>query len=527
MDASGWVDLLEYFKKHKDHVTGLIIIYVLEAIGYCKAFSIMSDLSFYYIEYWGILLIGGVTYFGWACLTHRWFFRDGWKVLVWLLAWLICTSTFPLFLLPLFQSKEILILPYIGVWGTIIWSGFIFTILSLCRKVCLKDDKLCVVFIVNVDDYELYNKVGDAIYQTVGAIEYEFSKLHIVLPPLGFKKNENECLKYINSGFMQADALIFAKVIKGNQDGNLGYVFTEFLSIVNGKRHKEKNFQDNILNSLLRMNIEDKIWDNYDLVTRECESKIRVASNIQSLLLMYCSAFYILLNNFEEAIPVAKQMYDLEKQDRSSSVFKLASLMLQDAYLSSATKVEHNKHDYETAFAQLLSFSQSMPELRLSPGYDMVMARLMFLLGNIKESKRYTKNARTKLGDHWGFYLNMGMYAMAEGKVEEFVSRYKTMLKHPVQSPKIKFAIEFIDDLLDEEDRSDNMKRLLGGAKIILQAYMLSDKKWQRLKNAYVKVIASNEELKILAKLLSSIESNRTYLKNHMLLDAKAKNTNS
>ena len=119
------------------------------------------------------------------------------------------------------------------------------------------------------------------------------------------------------------------------------------------------------------------------------------------------------------------------------------------------------------------------------------------------------------------------MYAMAEGKVEEFVSRYKTMLKHPVQSPKIKFAIEFIDDFLNEEDRSDNMKRLLGGAKIILQAYMLSDKKWQRLKNAYVKAIASNEELKILAKLLSSIESNRTYLKNHMLLDAKAKNTNS
>ena len=193
MDASGWVDLLEYFKKHKDHVTGLIIIYVLEAIGYCKAFSIMSALSFYYIEYWGILLIGGVTYFGWACLTHRWFFRDGWKVLVWLLAWLICTSIFPLFLIPFLQSKEILILPYIGVWGTIIWSGFIFTILSLCRKVCLKDDKLCVVFIVNVDDHKLYNIVGDAIHQTVGAIEYEFNKLHIVLPPLGFKKNEKEC----------------------------------------------------------------------------------------------------------------------------------------------------------------------------------------------------------------------------------------------------------------------------------------------------------------------------------------------
>ena len=520
MDASGWVDLLEYFKKHKDHITGLIIFYVLEAICYYKLFPIISDFSFYYIEYWGFLLLGLVTYFSWACLTHRWFFRDGWKVLVWLLAWLVCSSIFPLFLLPFIQSKEIFMLTYVGVWGTILWSGFIFAILCLGRGACLKDDRLCVVFIVNVDDHKLYNIVGDAIHQTVGAIEYKFNKLHIVLPPLGFKKNEKECLKYINSSFMQADALIFAKVIKGDQDGNLGYVFTEFLSMVNGKRHKEKNFQDNILNRLLRMNIEDKTWNNYDLVTKECESKIRVASNIQSLLLMYCSAFYILLNNFEEAIPVAKQMYNLEKQDTSSAVFKLASLILQDAYLFSATKVEHNKHEYEMAYSQLLSFSRSMPELRLSPGYDMSMARLMFLLGNIKESKKHTKNARTKLGDHWGFYLNMGMYAMVENKVEEFVSRYKAMMKHPVQSPQITFAIEFIDDLLGK-DAPDNIKTLLNCAKIILQAYMLSDKKWHRCKKAYVKSIEGNDEFKILIKLLSSVESNRPNLMTRMLLDTK------
>lgn len=520
MDASGWVDLLKYFKKHKDHVTGLIIFYVLEAICYYKLFPIISDCSFYYIEYWGFLLIGLVTYFSWACLTHRWFFRDGWKVLVWLLAWLVCSSIFPLFLLPFIQSKEIFMLPYVGVWGTILWSGFIFAILCLGRWACLKDDRLCVVFIVNVDDHKLYNIVGDAIHQTVGAIEYEFNKLHIVLPPLGFKKNEKECLKYINSSFMQADALIFAKVIKGDQDGNLGYVFTEFLSMVNGKRHKEKNFQDNILNRLLRVNVDGKIWNNYDLVTKECESKIRVASNIQSLLLMYCSAFYILLNNFEEAIPVAKQMYNLEKQDTSSAVFKLASLILQDAYLFSATKVEHNKHEYEMAYSQLLSFSRSMPELRLSPGYDMSMARLMFLLGNIKESKKHTKNARTKLGDHWGFYLNMGMYAMVENKVEEFVSRYKAMMKHPVQSPQITFAIEFIDDLLGK-DAPDNIKTLLNCAKIILQAYMLPDKKWHRCKKAYVKSIEGNDEFKILIKLLSSVESNRPNLMTRMLLDTK------
>lgn len=520
MDASGLVDLLEYLKKHKDHVTGLIIFYVLEVIGYYKLFPIISDFSFYYIEYWGFLLIGVVTYFTWACLTHRWFFRDGWKVLVWLLAWLTCTSIFPLFLLPFLQSKEILMLPYVGVWGTILWSGFVFAILCLCRRLCLKDDKLCVVFIVNVDDHKLYNIVGDAIHQTVGAIEYEFNKLHIVLPPLGFKKNENECLKYINSSFMQADALIFAKVIKGNQDGDLGYVFTEFVSLVNKKRHKEKNFQDNILNRLLRVNIDGKTWNNYDLVTKECESKIRVASNIQSLLLMYCSAFYILLNNFEEAIPVAKQMYDLEKQDTSSAVFKLASLMLQEAYLFSATKVEHNKHEYEMAYSQLLSFSQSMPELRLSPGYDMSMARLMFLLGNIKESKKHTKNARTKLGDHWGFYLNMGMYAMAENKVEEFVSRYKAMMKHPVQLPQITFAIEFIDDLL-KDNVSDSANVLLSCAKIVLESYIVSDKKWRKRKSDYLRKISASDYSSVLIKFLNHVDTNMEYLKKRMIVDER------
>lgn len=520
MDVSGWVDLLEYFKKHKDHVTSLVIIYVVEAIVYYKLFPIISHFSFHYIEYWGFLLIGIVTYFVWACLTHRWFFRDGWKVLLWLLAWLICTSLFPLFFNPHLLSKGILMLPYVGLLGTILWGGFVFILLFLCRKVCLKDDKLCVVFIVNVNDHKLYNIVGDAIHQTVGAIEYEFSKLHIVLPPLGFKKNENECLKYINSGFMQADALIFAKVIKGNQDGNLGYVFTEFISLVNKKRHKEKNFQDNILNRLLRMNIEDKTWNNYDLVTKECESKIRVASNIQSLLLMYCSAFYILLNNFEEAIPVAKQMYDLEKQDKNSAVFRLASLMLQDAYLFSATKVEHNKHDYEMAYSQLLSFSQSMPELRLSPGYDMSMARLMFLLGNIKESKKYTKNARSKLGDHWGFYLNMGMYAMIESKVEEFISRYKAMMKHPVQSPQITFAIEFIDDLL-KDNVSDSANVLLSGAKIVLESYIVPDKKWRKRKADYLRKIADSEYYSVLIKFLNHVDANMEYLKKRMIFDVR------
>ena len=520
MDASGWVDLLEYFKKNKGHITGLIIIYVLEVLVYSKLFPMFSDFSFYYIEYWGLLLIALVTYFVWACLTHRCFFRDGWNVVVWLLIWLVFTLLFPLFLLPFLQSKGLLVLPHIILWGTAIWAILTFFLLFLTRRISLKDDKLCVVFIVNVDDYELNNKVGDAIHQTVGAIEHKFSKLHIVLPPLGFKKNEKECLRYINSGFMQADALIFAKVVNGDQDGNLGYVFTEFVSMINEKRHKVKSFQDSILNRLLMINAEDKTWNNYDLATKDCESKLRVASNIESLLLMYCSAFYILLNNFENAIPVAKQMYDLEKQDKNSAVFRLASLMLQDAYLFSATKVEHNKHDYETAYSQLVSFSQSMPELRLSPGYDMAMARLMFLLGNIKESKKYTRNARAKLGEHWGFYLNMGMYAMAENKVEEFISRYKAMLKHPVQSPQITFAIEFIDDLL-KGNANDNTNVLLSCAKVVLESYIVPEKKWRKRKKEYLEKIAQTNSFSVLTKFLNYVDSNIEYVKRRMIIDER------
>ena len=112
------------------------------------------------------------------------------------------------------------------------------------------------------------------------------------------------------------------------------------------------------------------------------------------------------------------------------------------------------------------------------------------------------------------------MYAMAEGKVEEFVSRYKTMLKHPVQSPKIKFAIEFIDDLL-KDNVSDSANVLLSGAKIVLESYIVPDKKWRKRKADYLRKIADSEYYSVLIKFLNHVDANMDYLKKRMIFDVR------
>ena len=87
----------------------------------------------------------------------------------------------------------------------------------------------------------------------------------------------------------------------------------------------------------------------------------------------------------------------------------------------------------------------------------MAMARLHYYLGNIYESKHYTQ--LFKATDVWGYSLNMGFYAIIEGKVGEFSSNYKRLLtKQRPALEGVQFAIRF---LVHEKNREHTRKTML------------------------------------------------------------------
>ena len=73
-------------------ITCFIIIYVQHI------YDMFQELSFYYIEYWSPIIFICLFLIVWLILSQRIFFRDGWKVLIWIGCWLTLTLSFPLYI---------------------------------------------------------------------------------------------------------------------------------------------------------------------------------------------------------------------------------------------------------------------------------------------------------------------------------------------------------------------------------------------------------------------------------------------
>lgn len=200
------------------------------------------------------------------------------------------------------------------------------------------------------------------------------------------------------------------------------------------------------------------------------------------MLLMYCSALYIFKNDYTTALPVAKQMYNIEGTNNHSIISRTAANLLSFAYLASALKLEHEQHDFDAAYNNILECRHLFPILTRDINYLKSMARLSFYRRDIKASKSYTKDFRKIEGDTWGYNLNMGFYALYENKVDEWIMWYKRLMKFRPTKQEVNFAIEFLEYEL-QNSNSSQYSLLLNCAITYLNFYVNPTKANRAKKN--------------------------------------------
>ena len=241
-------------------VTCFVIIYVK------YIYNFIHDLSFYYIEYWSPIIFICLFLIVWLILTQRIFFRDGWKILIWIGCWLALTLSFPFYIYPSYLVESLIDLPFIIYWGSAL-AGIISWIMMRCLKIrFFRDKRIIIVFAISSQDNTSESMIRESIEHTIANIENRFPNIKIVVPPFGYINKVNKCKRYIERSITQADAIIYAQIMPGNEDGNLGYIYTGFMSMVNSRRHRNFNGLNNaFLDDILSRQFSAKQWNSFNI----------------------------------------------------------------------------------------------------------------------------------------------------------------------------------------------------------------------------------------------------------------------
>lgn len=445
-DAKDTLSLLQELQNIWRKKAFIFIIVIIEFVSYIKfAYKWIKTINFYHIEIWLLILLILFTYIAWLIVSKRLFFRDSWRIFYWVTPYLVLSAIFPLYIYPN-KIKGNINIPYINIWGSIIIALILLFIFHIIKKRLFQDRRLIIVFTVTCNKNNIENKVRDSINHTILNIENQFEQIKIIVPPFGFKQSLRDCERYIKRPITQADGLIYAQLMDGNEDGNLGYIFTKFTSRINEQRHINFNRKNNVfLNNILEKQRISKEWNSFNISKTGALSKLKIAENLEGMLLMYCSALYMLKNDYTTALPIAKQMYNIEGINKHSFIYPQAANLLSKAYLASATKLEHERHDCDAAYNNIQECLKLFPNLIHNTWFLKSMARLFFYKNDVKASKKYTREFKKIEGETWGYYLNMGFYALYEGKIDEWISYYKKLAKFQPHKYEVKFAIEFLE----------------------------------------------------------------------------------
>jgi hypothetical protein len=277
------------------------------------------------------------------------------------------------------------------------------------------------------------------------------------------------------------------------------------MSVINCNRHKNFNGSNNaFLDDVLSKQFSAKNWNSFNTSRNTAIAKLRIAENLECMLLMYCSALYMFMMDFITALPIAQRMFSLEKIP-NSSIVNTAKDLLSFAYLASAVKYEHQNHDYDQAYNNLNECLRIFPAIRNNIAYIKTMARLEYYRGDIKASKKYTKEFKKMEGGSWGYCLNMGFYALCENKIDEWVNWYKKLCHHKYTQSEVLFAVEFL-----EHERS-NLKNQDADYLIEISiAYLnlftnkkAAIKKWNKITKKY-----QNQDISSKLEKLPNVEPN-------------------
>lgn len=255
----------------------IVCIIIAEVIIYQYIYNKIKSLNFHYIEFWLPAIFILFTYAIWLIASQRLFFRDSWKILCRGTIYIAGVSLFPLWIYPNYLQTSAYNIPYIHIWGTIIIALVLWLILKQVKHKFFQDTRLIIAFTVTCDKSNIENRIRESIDHTILNIENKFDSIKIIVPPFGFKPKLKDCERYIKRHITQADALIYARLMDGTEDGNLGYIFTEFTSRVNENRHANLNSHNNsFLNNILEQQRLSKEWNTVNISKTDALSKLKV-----------------------------------------------------------------------------------------------------------------------------------------------------------------------------------------------------------------------------------------------------------
>ncbi len=393
---------------------------------------------------WIIATCGIMIFLCWMVSTLRAFQQTGYAVLLWCSLIIGVGACFYYIVYPYMISGSSWNLVAFRYWGT----GVILLLLLLLYyfvdfKCYNHSGKLQIIFLVD-NSTGADKQVEDSLKEACNRIEDSCDSIEIKVAPFGIVNGKRKAERYVKSFLCQADAVIYSRVMDGNEDGCEGYVFTEFCSFANSRILSCGENRIGDVDSILARETQYAQWNIRNHHNSEVTSKIKVAKSIEELIRLYSACIYVLKHRLSTAIEIAHSLYNTGEHE-NDRLRGLSHDLLEFVYLEAEYVEELEHKDYEYALGLLKDLSSTVPFITRTLSYELAMARVLFHLGKIKESKKYTKLVKKK--DPWGYAVNTAFYAMYEGHTREFVSCYKKLPKLPAPTEEnVKFVIKFLED---------------------------------------------------------------------------------
>ena len=427
LNLNGTADVPKLVEKIWSTIWGVIIAFVVEiiAVGYIS--QTLIQVSWLYVILTLITLLP-ITFLLWAIATKRWFQRSAyWAVLSFIVV-LATGALFYCFVYPLWVKDTKCDFANIRWWG----SGLTILVIGIVGYFCLirfeAHRNLCIVFLVsNRSTHE--RDIKKSLEEARHRIEEIDSSIQIVIPPFGIANSIRAAERYINGHFNQADAVIFARMIDSNEGGEFGYQFTKFTSRFSNRFIRTSEMMTNEVDYLMTQSYKCHEWNTLNIDKDSISQTLQVAGNLRDLFLMYVSCIYLYKNKYSNAIAVADQLFTYSGTG-NAGFDNLVKELLAHAYVFAEQTEEHCNRDYKRAHEILDECVAKLPSMTYALNYKLALARLYFYEGNLRESKRVTKDVKNSFKNaDWFWTINMAFYAIYERKAKEVYTHYKRLTK--------------------------------------------------------------------------------------------------
>lgn len=502
-----WIEVFDSIKAKWNSFFGCIFAVIAAML---LTYTLLHKEPWWEVESatWLFSALGIIVVLGWIVSTCRAFQRTKYLALLWVLLIMGASACFYYLCYPSLIKGTSWDFTAIRYWGTAL------VMLLLCVIYYLIDfrwykhsSKLLIVFLVD-NNTNADKQIKDSLKEACNKIEDSCDSLMIRVAPIGIVQGKRNAERYVKSPFNQADAVIYSRVMDGNDDGGEGYVFTEFCSFANSKRLSVEEDSIKDVDGIIARESQYDNWNLRNYHNAEATSKLKVAKSIEQLIRLYSTCIYVLKHRLSTAIEMAQSLYNVGDPE-NSRLRDLAHNLLEFTYLEAEYREELENKDYHHALELLTELSTTVPFIVRTHSYDLAMARVHFHLGNLTESKRYTKLVKDK--DPWGYVVNTAFYAMHEGQINKFVSFYRRLPK--LESPD-KGNVEFVIKFLQEQVTNTSDKRY----EAVLLSAIAFQTQYLDLKIAKSRAASIMHQYAIgdihpeLEKLLESIAANRTAL---------------